>query len=275
MNINEKELLNERYKDIYNYSLSEIENKYKKDMEDAEGDPKKIAILNSSLIFSKKFETPMHQYIDKETLRLMIRRFLIGDMSYSDPEARDYHDERVDIYNNYSKKVGSAFLSLDKRATDWIIRQQKITNYIQPAVIKLLESGYNLNAKEAEDLEIDLYNANIKYRESQLDLISLKAASELLPAFEIELFIKQYEQKIKRHMALWNGNNEVYQNTTGQSIGKYLIDNLDIAENLYNKKYDLLTNEEDFFKNIDGYSGRFLDEGLLNQDIFVAGDYNG
>lgn len=275
MNIDEKELLNERYEDLYNYSLSEIENKYKKDMEDAEGDPKKIAILNSSFIFSKKFETPMHQHIDKEAIRLMIRRFLIGDMSYSDPDFRDYHDERVDIFNNYSKKVGSAFLSLDKRATDWIIRQQKITNYIQPAIIKLLESGYNLKLKEAENLEIDLYNANIKYRESQLDLISLKASSELLPAFEIELFIKQYEQKINRPMKLWNANNEIYQNTTGKSIGKYLIDNLDIAESLYNKKYDLLTNEEDFFKNIDGYSGRFLDDELVNQALFVAGDYDG
>jgi hypothetical protein len=270
LNIDEKELLDERYKDLYNYSLSEIENKYKKDMEDAEGDPKKIAILNSSLIFSKKFETPMHQHIDKETLRLMIRRFLIGDMSYSDPEARDYHDERVDIYNNYSRKVGSAFFSLDKRAIDWIIRQQKITNDINDAIIKILESEYNPDIDNWYIIQAKLHNAGIRYKESELDLITLKAINELLPMFEMELFIKQYKQNIKRIMKLWNANHKIYKDKTGGNIGEFLISGLDISEKLYTKNYDLINSEEKFFESISSYSGTFLDE-ITTHNVFVEG----
>ncbi|MEX5992834.1 hypothetical protein [Staphylococcus haemolyticus] len=271
MSISKEKELDVAYKELFNYSLEELKEKYKSIIDNAKDDPKQLAIINSTLVFSEKFETPMFRHVERKEITKMIKAYVKEDKSLTSIEADSYHVNRMETFNFYSKNIGKVFLVMDKRATDWIIRQQKITNDINDAIIKILESEYNPNIDDWYIIQAELHNAGIRYKESELDLITLKAINELLPMFEMELFIKQYKQNIKRIMKLWNANHKIYKDKTSENIGEFLISGLDISEKLYTKNYDLINSEEKFFESISSYSGTFLDDEITTPNVFVEG----
>ncbi|HHQ1838327.1 TPA: hypothetical protein ACSIXH_003654 [Acinetobacter baumannii] len=258
---------NKEYMDKYNYTFSDLKKMYEDMRAKAETDAKELVILSNANAFSDKFETPMFTMLDRNLLHATINKYVQG---INDDEMTE--DERIEIYGYYYKRIKKVFLTLDKRCTDWLIRQQKITRHIQNSIIRLLELDYQPTAKDIHELGIDLHNAGVRYRESQLDLITLKAVKDLLPMFEMELFIKQYDQNIEKLMMKWNKHNKELHSRTGKSIGAYITNRLNFADTLYNKKINLLDTESKFYKNIDGFSGEFLDEEQFNLTVFTVGD---
>lgn len=275
----EQKRTNEEYQELYGYTLDEMLNKYKTITDEAQNNPQLLADLNYIQLFSDKFETPMYNHIERNAILAMIQNYIQNDRGADENETNTLHDERIDEMNGYLNNSGKLYTVIDKRATDWIVRQQKVTRQIQEAIIIMLEAVYKYATGEAkkklasettEILQAKLHSAGIRYKESQLDLITLKATQELLPMFEMELFKKKYEQNIQGLMAKWNEQNKKYYMLTGDSIGAYRLNSLDIADKLYRTKYNLL--KSNFYKNIDGYSGEFLNNQTFRRSIFSVGD---
>lgn len=278
----EQKRTNEEYQEFYGYTLDEILNKYKTITDEAKNSPQLLADLNYIQLFSDKFETPMYNHIERNAIVTMIQSYIQNNRDVDENEADTLHDKRIDDMNSYLNKSSKLYTVIDKRATDWIVRQQKVTRQIQEAIIIMLEAFYKYATGEAkkklasettEILQAKLHSAGIRYKESQLDLITLKATQELIPMFEMELFIKKYEQNMQDLMAKWNEQNKKYYLLTGDSIGAYRLNHLDIADKLYQTKYNSL--KSNFYKNIDSYSGEFMSNQTFRRSIFSVGDVYG
>lgn len=266
----EEKEMNREYKELYGYSLEQIQDHYEQIQSEAMQDPQKLADFNYIHLFSDKYETPLYQYFNRDAILTMISNYIHGDEGYFTDEADQARNERMQKMDKYLTNSGKLHTVIDKRAVDWIIRQQKVTRIIQDAIITMTESNYKPTSKQVYNLKINLHNAGIRYKESQLDMITFKAVRKLLPSFEMELFIKKYNQNIPKLMEQWNKHNEIYYSHSKRSVGVYATDRLDIADKLYTTKFQLL--KSDFYKNIDTYSGEFLSSKVFTRSIFTVGD---
>lgn len=264
------------YKEIYGYSYDEITKQYDELLEKAKGNPKQIADLNLMFVFSGLYETPMYEYVSNETLRKLINNYIFKDanvsndkyksLTYSEKEIDPVKDEHMAKLFRYTEHH---YKTLNKRCTDWILRQKEIIKLIQGAIIKLVELNYNPNQQQIEDIQDNLIDAINRYKEGQLDVITMKATQDLLPMFEMELFLNKYTEDIKTLMDHWNYHNDKYSEQHEKGIGYYKTDDLNIADKLYRTKYNLL--QSDFYKHISEYSGLFLNSKVLLKIVFIKG----
>ncbi|WP_210123646.1 MULTISPECIES: hypothetical protein [unclassified Staphylococcus] len=254
--------LSENYQSLYGYTLDEIVDQYENIIEVAEKDPQTLANLYYIFSFSDRFETPMYNHMDQDVIVGMIQNYIADD------------EEKTEEMDNYLRNSNKLFRSIMKRSTDWIIRQQKAYRVIQSSIIKLLESDYKLSKEALNHLQVELYNAGIRHQESQLDLITLKAIKDITPSFEMELFLKKYNQDVKTLMSRWNQHNNKYNQKSHKSVGFYDLFHADVSDILYKNKLDLI--KDDFYNQVDSYGAEFINDDNFREDVFkIGGVLNG
>ncbi|MEN4441313.1 hypothetical protein [Staphylococcus hominis] len=259
---NESELLNNEYLEEYGLSKEEIDSNYKKILNESVGDPKKISTLFLSSRISSKYETPF--YVNHSINLLSVFMF-------------QYIEETEDkkSFKDYNRKTERLFRILDKRISDWIIRQSQGVEYIQESIIRVFENEFDL------DRDTFLYVGGLltlsmtRYKESELDLISIKAARDYLPLFELDLLIKKYQKDIKNVCKKWNDINQKLKEKTDQNIGVFNLEELDISEKLYKKNFKVFKDYNTFPKELDKYSASFIESEEIEKNIFLkGGDFN-
>lgn len=218
--------------------------------------------------FSSFFETPLYQQLNEKSISDCIGK-LVADKQ-SEIVEKDYNIHELYRMN---KRI---FDAINKRAIDWLVRQKELQKYIYDCIIEVYD--YLLNEKTfkqsyVKSFFIDkLQNAEAKFLESELDLITLKATAKMYPMYEMEIFIDENKIDIKGVFEKWNASNEMMKTHYNINIGHFEIKNLNIADKLYKRKIKQLNTRKKFTKNIDGYSGEFLSSKILDKAYFVVGE---
>lgn len=220
--------------------------------------------------FSSFFETPLYQQLNEKSISDCIGG-LVADKQ-SEIVEKDYNIHELYRMN---KRI---FDVINKRAIDWLVRQKVLQKNIYDCIIEVYD--YFLNEKTfkqsyVKSFFIDkLQNAEAKFLESELDLITLKATAEMYPMYEMEIFIDENKIDIKDIFEKWNASNEMMKTHYNVNIGHFETKNLNIANKLYKQKMKQLNTRKKFTKNIDGYSGEFLSSKILDKAYFVVGEAN-
>ncbi|MBG3870463.1 hypothetical protein I5R57_10845 [Staphylococcus haemolyticus] len=220
--------------------------------------------------FSSFFETPLYQQLNEKSISDCIGE-LVADKQ-SEIVEKDYNIHELYRMN---KRI---FDVINKRAIDWLVRQKVLQKNIYDCIIEVYD--YFLNEKTfkqsyVKSFFIDkLQNAEAKFLESELDLITLKATAEMYPMYEMEIFIDENKIDIKDIFEKWNASNEMMKTHYNVNIGHFETKNLNIANKLYKQKMKQLNTRKKFTKNIDGYSGEFLSSKILDKAYFVVGEAN-
>nr|WP_210130088.1 hypothetical protein [Staphylococcus sp. GDX8P54P] len=220
--------------------------------------------------FSSFFETPLYQQLNEKSISDCIGK-LVSDKQ-SEIVEKDYNIHELYRMN---KRI---FDAINKRAIDWLVRQKELQKHIYDCIIEVYD--YFLNEKTfkqsyVKSFFIDkLQNAEAKFLESELDLITLKATAKMFPMYEMEIFIDENKIEIKDVFEKWNASNEMMKTHYNVNIGHFETKNLNIADKLYKQKIKQLNTRKKFAKNIDGYSGEFLSSKILDKAYFVVGEAN-
>lgn len=272
-----KDETNQAYKDTYDYTYDEITSHYDELIKQADGDPQRIANLHMFKQFSYLFETPFYDYSSKKDLNKLINNYVLEEpkvhtdlfdaLIYSEKEVDTEKDEELAKRFHYIEKH---YKELDKRCTDWIVRQKEFVRRLQWAIIKLMESDYTLTSEEVYEMKDNMKRAEARYIEGQLDVMTMKATEELTPMFEIRLFLNKHSEDVEPLMDQWNKHEEIYREKNNGSIGHFNTKYLNFSDKLFRNKYKLL--KEDFYKNIVGYGALFLDYKTVRRELFEMSD---
>lgn len=268
---------NQSYEKMYGYTYDEITSYYGELIKQADGDPQRIADVHMMKQFSYLFETPFYDYANKRTLNKLINNYVLQEpkvyknsfkaLDFSEKEVDSEKDEELAERFHYIEKH---YKELDKRCTDWIVRQKEFVRRLQWAVIKLMESDYILTTEEIYEIKDNMKRAEARYIESQLDVMTMKATEELTPMFEIRLFLNKHSEDVESLMDQWNKHEKIYREKNNGSIGHFNTKYLNFSDKLFRNKYKLL--KEDFYKNIVGYGALFLDYKTVRRELFEMSD---
>lgn len=251
---------NDDYLIEYGYSEKALKSYYDKITEEAEGNPEKLSYLDVQRQISDKYDLPMYtlKHINDQLMFFM-------KMNYIQSQ------DNIQSYDRYERNTIKLYKILDKRISDWLIRQSKVVENIQESILKVLENDFDLDKDTFTYVGGLLTISMVRYKESELDMITVKAVRDCISMFELNLLIEKYQKDIKSLCEKWNDINNKLKEKTGNSIGTFNVEALNFSDLLYKTKFDLLNTYKNFFKNIDEYSSLFIDSGPINKNIFVKG----
>lgn len=251
---------NDDYLIEYGYSEKALKSYYDEITEEAEGNPEKLSYLDVQRQISDKYDLPMYtlKHINDQLMFFM-------KMNYIQSQ------DNIQSYDRYERNTIKLYKILDKRISDWLIRQSKVVENIQESILKVLENDFDLDKDTFTYVGGLLTISMVRYKESELDMITVKAVRDCISMFELNLLIEKYQKDIKSLCEKWNDINNKLKEKTGNSIGTFNVEALNFSDLLYKTKFDLLNTYKNFFKNIDEYSSLFIDSGPINKNIFVKG----
>lgn len=251
---------NDDYLIEYGYSEKALKIYYDKITEEAEGNPEKLSYLDVQRQISDKYDLPMYtlKHINDQLMFFMKMNYI---------QAQD----DIQSYDRYERNTIKLYKILDKRISDWLIRQSRVVENIQESILKVLENDFNLDKDTFTYVGGLLTISMVRYKESELDMITVKAVRDCISMFELNLLIEKYQKDIKSLCEKWNDINNKLKEKTGNSIGTFNVEALNFSDLLYKTKFDLLNTYKNFFKNIDDYSSLFIDSEPINKNIFVKG----
>ena len=117
------------------------------------------------------------------------------------------------------------FIEYSKRISDWLIRQSKVVENIQEGILKVLENNFDLDHDTLVYVGGLLTISTARYKESELDMITVKAVKECISMFELNLLIEKY-QKYKNVMRKWNDINNKLEEKTEMASGRSILKHL-------------------------------------------------
>lgn len=251
---------NDDYLIEYGYSEKALKNYYDKITEEAEGNPEKLSYLDVQRQISDKYDLPMYtlKHINDQLMFFMKMNYI---------QAQD----DIQSYDRYERNTIKLYKILDKRISDWLIRQSRVVENIQESILKVLENDFNLDNATFTYVGGLLTISMVRYKESELDMITVKAVRDCISMFELNLLIEKYQKDIKSLCEKWNDINNKLKEKTGNSIGTFNVEALNFSNLLYKTKFGLLNTYKNFFENIDEYSSLFIDSEPINKNIFVKG----
>lgn len=251
---------NDDYLIEYGYSEKALKSYYDKITEEVEGNPEKLSYLDVQRQISDKYDLPMYtlKHINDQLMFFMKMNYI---------QAQD----NIQSYDRYERNTIKLYKILDKRISDWLIRQSKVVENIQESILKVLENDFDLDKDTFTYVCGLLTISMVRYKESELDMITVKAVRDCISMFELNLLIEKYQKDIKSLCEKWNDINNKLKEKTGNSIGTFNVEALNFSDLLYKTKFDLLNTYKNFFKNIDEYSSLFIDSEPINKNIFVKG----
>lgn len=244
----------------YGYSENALKDYYDKVVEEAKGNPEKLSYLDVQRQISDKYDLPMYtlKHINDQLMFFM-------KMDYIQTQ------DNLHSYDRYERNTIQLYRILDKRISDWLIRQSKVVENIQEGILKVLENNFDLDHDTLVYVGGLLTISTARYKESELDMITVKAVKECISMFELNLLIEKYQKDIRMLCEKWNDINNRLEKKTGNSIGIFDVEALNFSDSLYKTKIDLLDSYNKFFKNIDEYSSLFIESEPINKNIFVKG----
>lgn len=251
---------NDDYLIEYGYSEKALKSYYDKITEEAESNPEKLSYLDVQRQISDKYDLPMYtlKHINDQLMFFMKMNYI---------QAQD----NIQSYDRYERNTIKLYKILDKRISDWLIRQSKVVENIQESIFKVLENDFDLDKDTFTYVGGLLTISMVRYKESELDMITVKAVRDCISMFELNLLIEKYQKDIKSLCEKWNDINNKLKEKTGNSVGTFNVEALNFSDLLYKTKFDLLNTYKNFFKNIDEYSSLFIDSEPINKNIFVKG----
>lgn len=253
-------ITNDDYLIEYGYSEKDLKSYYDEVVEEVAGNPEKLSYLDVQRQISDKYDLPMYtlKHINDQLMFFM---------------KMDYIQNRDNLsgYDRYERNTHKLYKILDKRISDWLIRQSKVVENIQESILKVLENDFDLDKDTFTYVVGLLTTSMVRYKESELDMITVKAVRDCIPMFELNLLIEKYQKDIKSLCEKWNDINNKLKEKTGNSIGAFNVEALNFSDLLYKTKLDLLNTYRNFFKNIDEYSSLFIESKPINKTIFVKG----
>ena len=251
---------NDDYLIEYGYSEKSLKNYYDEVVEEVAGDPEKLSYLDVQRQISDKYDLTMYtlNHINDQLMFFMKMEYI-------------QNQDNLSSYDRYERNTRKLYKILDKRISDWLIRQSKVVENIQESILKVLENDFALDKDTFTYVGGLLTISMVRYKESELDMITVKAVRDCISMFELNLLIEKYQKDIKSLCKKWNDINNKLKEKTGNSIGTFNVEALNISDLLYKTKFDLLNTYKNFFKNIDEYSSLFIESEPINKNIFVKG----
>lgn len=251
---------NDDYLIEYGYSEKDLKSYYDEVVEEVAGNPEKLSYLDVQRQISDKYDLPMYtlKHINDQLMFFMKMEYI-------------QNQDNLSSYDRYERNTRKLYKILDKRISDWLIRQSKVVENIQECILKVLENDFALDKDTFTYVGGLLRISMVRYKESELDMITVKAVRDCISMFELNLLIEKYQKDIKSLCKKWNDINNKLKEKTGNSIGTFNVEALNISDLLYKTKFDLLNTYKNFFKNIDEYSSLFIDSEPINKNIFVKG----
>lgn len=251
---------NDDYLIEYGYSEKALKSYYDEVVEEVAGNPEKLSYLDVQRQISDKYDLPMYtlKHINDQLMFFMKMDYI-------------QNQDNLNSYDRYERNTRKLYKILDKRISDWLIRQSKVVENIQEGILKILENDFNLDKDTFTYVGGLLTISMIRYKESELDMITIKAVRDCISMFELTLLIEKYQKNIKELCEKWNDINEKLIEKTGNDIGTFDIEALNFSDTLYKTKFDSLKTYKKFFDNIDEYSSLFLESDPISKNIFVKG----